>query len=165
MTIVPGVPPVGRDVALSHADRAVVRPYEPKDRAAVRRICCITAFRNRGARAVVGNEEAFADYWTRYYTDMEPGLSFVAVRGGHVVGYVLACQDSRRHLRAMATRIAPRVLARLLADVAGGRHRESAVRRYLYWAARWSWRETVPVPTERFPAHYHVNATAEGQNR
>lgn len=150
---------------LTGDDRAVIRPYEPGDRAAVRRICCTTAFRNRGARAVFGNEDAFADYWTQYYTDMAPGLNFVAVRGGRVVGYVLACQDSQHHVRAMATRIVPRVLTRVLADVAAGRHRESALRRYVYWAVRWSWREAVPVPTDQFPAHYHINVAADGQNQ
>lgn len=150
---------------MTGTDRAVIRAYEPGDRAAVRQICCTTAFRNRGARAVVGNEDAFADYSTQYYTDEEPGLNFVAVRGGRVVGYVLACADSRHYVRAMATRIVPRVLARLLADVATGRHRESALRRYLYWAVRWSWREAVPVPTDQFPAHYHINVADDGQNQ
>jgi hypothetical protein len=146
-------------------DWAVIRPYRSDDRASIRQICCVTAFRNTGARAVFGNEDACADYWTKYYTDVESTLTYVAELDGQVVGYVLGCFDSRRHTSVMARRIAPRVLVRVLRDVAIGRYRDSALRAYLRWAALWSWRETLPVPVADYPSHYHINVVPAGQNQ
>ena len=72
-----------------------VRPYEPRDRAAVRRICHQTGYMGAPADWYWRHAESFADIWTGYYTDCEPGSCFVAVRGDEVVGYLAGCVDSR----------------------------------------------------------------------
>jgi hypothetical protein len=147
------------------SDWAAIRPYRPSDRDAVRRVFRVTAFRNRGARAIFGNEDVFADYWTRYYTDFESDLTFVAEREGSVVGYLLGCRDARRHAHTMAWRIVPPLIGRIVADLVRGRHRDSAMRRYVRWAVLWSWRETLPVPVANYPAHYHINVERRGQDQ
>lgn len=73
----------------------VIRPYEPSDRGMVRRICFATGY--MGEPEWQWREpESFADLFTSYYTDVEPGSSLVAEKGGVVEGYLLGCVDSRR---------------------------------------------------------------------
>jgi hypothetical protein len=140
-----------------------VRCYRPADRAAVRRIACETAFRGRGSRAVLDDDELFADYWTRYYTDYEPELSLVAERDGEVIGYLLGCRDSTRFRRVMATSIVPRVLARLTVRRFAGtyrKHPRSAA--FFAWLVRRAWREEPAIDVRRFPGHYHANVLPAG---
>jgi hypothetical protein len=146
-------------------DWASIRAYQPADREVVRRICCVTAFRSAGARAILGDEHLCADYFSLYYTDIEPDLSYVAELDGRVVGYVFGCRDARLYAATMAHRIVPRLLARAVGHLARGRYRDSALRRYLRWAFTWSWRETLSVPLADYPGHYHINVLPEGQNQ
>lgn len=92
----------------------IVRPYEPRDRAAVREICCDTADAGEPVERYFPDREVFADLLTRYYTDIAPEFSWVAEQDGRVVGYLLGCVDSRKFVRAMVWRIVPRALVRAL---------------------------------------------------
>ena len=84
-----------------------IRPYQPSDRSAVRRICCETADRGEPVERFFSDRELFADALTRYYTDHEPRSLWVAEQAGHVVGYLTGCLDSRRYWRIMAWRVMP----------------------------------------------------------
>ena len=67
---------------------ALLRRYRTDDRAQVREVCCRTAFRNLGVQAIFDqkeDQEMFADYWSRYYTDYEPESVWVAEQEGRVV--------------------------------------------------------------------------------
>lgn len=55
-----------------------IRPYEPRDRDGVRRLCCETGFLGKPIDPVFEDRELFADYLTRYYTDCEPESCFMA---------------------------------------------------------------------------------------
>ena len=143
------------------ADAPIVRPYRAADRDAVRAICNAAAFRGRGGRAMLDDPELFADYWTAYYTDFEPEACLVAEERGEVVGYLVGSADSRRFVRAMATHVVPRVVARLAWRYATGRYRHVPHRRAVVrWLVLRSWREAPSVDLRRFPAHYHVNLRA-----
>jgi hypothetical protein len=142
---------------------ATIRPYRAADRAAVRAICCRTAFRNRGAAAVTADGELFADYWTRYYTDHEPGSLWVAEVEGRVVAYLLGCLDTRRHARAMTRRIAPAVLLKLAWRWGSGRDRQAPHHgAFMRWLLLWSWREAPSLAAEADAAHYHCNVLPGG---
>lgn len=144
----------------------VVRSFRATDRPRVREICCRAAFRGRGASAMLDDDELFADYWTRYYTDLEPESLLVAERDGAVVGYLLGCRDTSRFQHAMARTIVPSVGARLLARYVRGRYAGVAHRRALLrWLATRSWREAPRIDIRRFPAHYHVNVLPLGHGR
>ena len=84
-----------------------IRSYEPRDRAAVRRICCETADAGKPVEGFFRDRELIADLVTRYYTDFEPQHSWVAVCDGQVVGYLNGSMDGRRALRVTLWRIAP----------------------------------------------------------
>lgn len=46
-----------------------IHPYERGDRDTVRRICCETGFQGSPVDPFFGGREAFADYFTRHYTE------------------------------------------------------------------------------------------------
>jgi ribosomal protein S18 acetylase RimI-like enzyme len=92
----------------------VIRPYEPRDRAAVREICCDTADKGGPMESFFPDRELLADLVTRYYTDYEPESALVAERDGRVVGYLTGCLDTARFRRVMAWRIVPVLLCRAL---------------------------------------------------
>ena len=84
-----------------------IRPYEPRDRAAVREICCDTADGGEPSERFFPDREVLADLVTRYYTDFAPQTSWVAEQDGQVMGYLTGCLDTRRSLRTTLWRIVP----------------------------------------------------------
>src|SRR5690606_15764915 len=104
--------------------KGLIRPYRAGDREAVREICRRTAYRNRGSASVIEDGELFADYWTKYYTDEEPGSALVVEEDGVVIGYLLGCVDSAVFHRAMARRIVPAILSRAFFRLATFRYRD-----------------------------------------
>jgi len=147
------------------AGPGLIRPYRAADREAVREICRRTAYRNRGSAAVIEDGELFADYWTKYYTDEEPGSALVVEEDGAVVGYLLGCVDSAVYHRAMARRIVPAVVARALLRLATFRYRDPNSRRMLYWLLRYGWQEDPAIPLDRYPGHYHCNVLRQGYGK
>ncbi|MBS1848194.1 MAG: GNAT family N-acetyltransferase [Actinobacteria bacterium] len=140
----------------------VVRPYEPADRAAVRHICFLTGFAGDPVDYQWADEESFADLFTLWYTEREPGSILVAESEGLVKGYLLGCHDSSlpwpleqiamRHVRHRGLAFRPGTagfLWRTVADAAGDRIRHG----------------TRPVDHEfhdpAFPAHLHINLLPE----
>jgi ribosomal protein S18 acetylase RimI-like enzyme len=73
----------------------VVRPYVDADRRRVREICFLTGYLGDPVGWLWRDAESFADVFTRYYTDCEPGSAQVAELDGEVVGYLLGCLDSK----------------------------------------------------------------------
>lgn len=142
-----------------------IRPYRSGDREAVREISRRTAYRNKGSGAVFEDGELFADYWTRYYTDFEPESCLVVEQDGEVIGYLLGCKDTRRHIRIMSRHIVPRVLASALWRLGTFQYRKRSSRRMLYWLMLYGWREAPEIPLERFPAHYHCNLLRKGYGK
>ncbi len=75
----------------------LVRPYETKDRSAVRYICYVTGYMGEPIDWQWKDARSIADTFTGYYTDKEPESALVVEnRDGEVVGYLLGCVDSRR---------------------------------------------------------------------
>lgn len=142
----------------------VIRPYEARDRAAVRHICCETADRGEPVESFFSDRELVADLVTRYYTDFEPETSWVAERDGRVVGYLTGALDTARHERVMARRIlAPAIFG--------------ALRRGALWR-RETWRmiSVLPqalrgfahrrhIPLGDYPAHLHIDLLGEGRGQ
>lgn len=142
----------------------IVRPYEARDRAAVREICCDTADCGRPMESFFPDREALADLITRYYTDFEPQSSFVAEQAGRVVGYLTGCLDTARFRRVMALRI---VLPALVKAIGRGTLWHLQVRALLranigLWLGG-ALRSGVPLAA--YPAHLHINLRAECRGR
>ena len=130
----------------------IVRQYEPRDRAAVREICCDTADGGEPVERFFPDREVFADVLTRYYTDFVPAATWVAEQEGRIVGYLTGCLDTRRLLRTMAARIVPVAVLKAVAHgslwhrfVRQNLHLPAAQRRQLF---------------ANYPAHFHLNLRA-----
>lgn len=142
----------------------VIRPYEPRDRDAVRHICFVTGYMGDPIAWAWPDADSFADLFTGYYTDREPESALVVESEGLVVGYLLGCRDSTRvgvpaamvgrHLvrRGLALRRGTAgIVWRAAADLTG-----DLVRRR-------------PLDTEladpRWPAHLHIDLLPEARGR
>ena len=91
-----------------------IRPFDPRDRAAVRALACDTADRGEPIGRLFPDRELLADLLTCYYTDEEPDALWVAEDDREVVGYLTGCLRTTRYARLMAQRIVPGSLARAL---------------------------------------------------
>lgn len=138
-------------------DEIRIRRYRDSDREQVRSICCATGYMGESIDAFWRDGESFADVFTRYYTDVEPGSLYVANSGGKVGGYLFGCLDSQRAANVKAT------AARLVAT------RGLLFRR---GTAGFFWRSAFDVVSDalrrsawppeassdpRWPAHLHIN--------
>jgi hypothetical protein len=152
-------------VIKKNTTRLKIRPYSSEDKQTIREICKRTAFRNRGYELLFEDGELFADYWTEYYLKYESDLCFVAEKENKVVGYLLGCSDSRKFLYIMKKRILPKIIIKLIWRLLTIQYRNKKTYRYIYWTFVKSWREVLPIPYKKFPAHYHSNILPEGAFR
>lgn len=133
-----------------------IRPYEPRDRAALRQICSETADAGRPIERFFPDREVFADVLTNYYTEFEPQSVFVAESGGDVVGYVTGSVDTKRFLRTMMWRIGPVAFVKAL--LRGTLWHPQTVRLFRANIGMWLKNGYRTGPTlDNYPAHLHVN--------
>lgn len=142
---------------MAQAPEVHIRPYEPRDREAIRWLCCQTGYLGKPIDPVFEDRELFADYLTRYYTDIEPESCFVVEQDGQVKGYLLG---SRRPLRHQVFS-----LWQNFALFVRGMRRypgyNRATRNFIGWILRNSWKEVPAAP--RYTAHFHFNILPEAQ--
>lgn len=132
-----------------------IRPYEPADRPALRRICIATGLRGR---LDFVEPELFADLWLNPYLLGEPEEVLVATDAGEPIGYLVGSVKPGFERRAL--RCARRPLGRLVGSLVTGRYRHHAPsRRFARWLLGRLWRETPRHPAGY--AHCHFNL-AEG---
>ncbi|MCX7886328.1 MAG: GNAT family N-acetyltransferase [Verrucomicrobiae bacterium] len=136
--------------------RFVVRPYEPRDREAVREICCETADNGRPMDAWFPDREIFADLLMRYYTDCEPQSLWVAESNTEVVGYLAACQNTRLFRCCMAVWILPVTILKALTR---GTLWHPKIRELLR-ANRAAFCHQPRAAIGAYPAHLHINLRA-----
>jgi ribosomal protein S18 acetylase RimI-like enzyme len=134
-----------------------VRPYEPRDRQAVRDLCCDTGYLGNPIDPVFEDRELFADFLTAYYTDQEPECCFVLEKDGVVKGYLLG---ARKRFKLQLSGLVPMLWSalRLLWRYPGYR---PASRKYVKWLVTKGWRETPPAPKDA--AHFHINILPEAR--
>ncbi len=138
----------------------LVRKYAPRDREAVRHVCCETGFMGKPVDPLFSDREAFADFFTRYYTDYEPEHAWVLEHEGRVIGYLTACLHYRRYAWVqswLTARIVFRVLAR--AALLRYSHRDY---RFMSWFVFRSAFEIPRVPPRM--GHFHINLLPEGRS-
>lgn len=130
----------------------------------MRHVCCETAVDGGPVEPLFPDRDAYADFFTRYYTDFEPETAFVAERvgeGGEIVAYLIGCTRPRRHtwvqLWLLLFVTGPKVLWRLVTGRYGG-----CGRRFLGWFLLRAWRETPAHPPAA--AHFHFNALPGHRN-
>ncbi len=136
----------------------IIRPYEPRDREAIRWLCCETGFLGKPIDSVFEDRELFADYLTAYYTDIEPESCFVLEQDGAIKGYLLG---SRRPFRQQVHSFFHnfQLFVRGMARYA---RYNSATREFIHWILQNSWKEVPAAP--RRTAHFHFNVLPEAQS-
>lgn len=137
----------------------IIRPYQECDRQQVREICYLTGYMGESAAWYWRDFQSFAEIWTGYYTDEEPESSFVAVRSGRVVGYLLGCVDTARSPSptSVATRQMVQRFLLLRSGTAG-----------FFWRAIRDTLRDGKVPSgelndARWPSHLHIDLLSEAR--
>jgi len=135
---------------------SLVRPFERRDREAVRFICCETGFMGEPMEVFMEGREVFADLWTRYWTDHEPEHCWIAEVEGRVVGYLFGCTDTRRQERITREKILPSIIlkafvTRCFWSLKTQRYLIKAIRSYRRGELR------TPNIAREYPAHLHTN--------
>jgi ribosomal protein S18 acetylase RimI-like enzyme len=74
----------------------LIRQYESKDRGALRKISCDTAFLGNPVEILFDDREIVADTLTLYFTDYEPESCFVAQEKDKVIGYIIGTINVRK---------------------------------------------------------------------
>ena len=134
---------------------AVIRPYRPTDRNAVRRLCCETGYLGKAIDPVFQDRELFADYLTRFYTDWEPESTFVLEQDGEVKGYLMG---SRRPLLHQFHSFFLN-LSLFARGIFRYPRYNKASKAFVRWILLNAWRE-VPAAPRRLP-HFHFNMLPE----
>ena len=136
---------------------AVIRPYRPSDRDAVRRLCCETGYLGQAIDPVFEDRELFADYLTSFYTDREPESTFVLEQDGEVKGYLMG---SRRPLLQQFHNFFLNLSLFARGIFRYPRYNKES-KAFVRWILLNAWRE-VPAAPRRMP-HFHFNMLPEAQ--
>ncbi len=132
-----------------------VRPYQPSDREALRRIAADTAYFGEPIEALMEDRNLFLDFFYRTYTDFEPEHAWVAVADQEVAGFLTGCTDTRRQRSLMGRKILPGLFVGILA---GRYHFGRLTRQYVAGIVRTALRGEHPEPDLNiYPAHLHIN--------
>lgn len=85
----------------------VIRPYRPEDRAALARVCVLTADDGGDARHLYPDPELLPSIFATPYAVLEPELTFVLDAGAGPVGYILGTADTARFVTEFRERWLP----------------------------------------------------------
>jgi ribosomal protein S18 acetylase RimI-like enzyme len=140
------------------------RLVEPRDEAAVRRICFDTALYGQSMRTLLDDRTLISEALVGYYLRFEPDALFVADAGEAVVGYLTGCLDTRRFVRQFALHLTPRLVLRFLCK---GHVFRPAAWRLLLGGARHAaaWKEVRAKLLDSHPAHLHLNLDIHHRGR
>lgn len=139
-----------------------VRSFVPGDREAVRQIALSTAMMGNPADIFFDGGDVLADALTSYFTDHEPGSSFVAESDGRVVGYIIGARDTR----AMDVFFQKRLLLPLLGKVITSGlllRRKNLYLMVQFIKAVLTGRMQIPDFYSEYPATLHINLVAQAR--
>jgi hypothetical protein len=145
-----------------HATQCRIRPCQPADRAAVRRICAQTAWHGGPGGDRIPDDWLWAEFWTRYFTDAEPQHTWVveSTAESPVVGYLSGTSDVRQSERYV-WRILPGIVRHVWQ---AGLLRRPASRRALVGMLRAMLSGELRLPpgvAATYPATFHFNLLPE----
>ena len=136
-----------------------VRPYRPADLARLEEICVRTGHAGGDARGHFADPAVLPAVFAAPYAAHDPGLVFVADRGGEAIGYVLGAADSAAYYRYFRERWLPTVAQRF-PPVEGPPHGpDEELRDLLHHPERMG----VPAFDRDHPAHLHIDLLPDGQ--
>jgi ribosomal protein S18 acetylase RimI-like enzyme len=139
----------------------IIRSYQSADRQAIRDICYHTGYMGAPADFYWRDVESFCDIWTSYYTDQEPESTFVVLRTGRVVGYLLGCVDTSK-ASSPEKLVVQQLRQRLLLFRPGTAG--------FFWRAMWDVLHDREIPDSelhdaRWPSHLHIDLLPENRGQ
>ena len=138
----------------------VIRKYDSRDRAAVRRICCGTALMGEPSSIFFDDDEIFADALTSYFTDHEPESCFVVEYDNNVIGYLFGAKDARRMDKIFANKSAmPLLIKALRRGVFFRKNNVKFLSRVFLSLVKGEFK--TPDISKDYPATLHINITKE----
>jgi ribosomal protein S18 acetylase RimI-like enzyme len=148
--------------------RATVEPftidrYCGRDRQRLRDICVQTCWLGRYEPLALPDDWIWAEYWTRYFTDIEPDLTWVVRNAsGVAVGYLTGTANEAR-FHAYAPRVALGIIWRAIRKrILRVPHARRAAAAMLGAAARGDM--AIPARLQkRYPAALHLNLSPEAR--
>lgn len=134
----------------------IVRKFNGKDRAAVRKISLDTAFMGKSAAVFFNGSQILADALTLYFTDYEPDSCFVATKDNQVVGYLIGSKNVAIMRKFLKLKILPQLFLKSITK--GIFLKAKNVRFFIYCMASFLQGEFfVPDFTDQYPATLHIN--------
>lgn len=140
--------------ARDFGENIIIRPYQPQDRPAIRRICCDTGFLGNPIETIFSDREIFADLFTSPYLDYDPGCAWVAEADGRVVGYLLGSRSPSFALALLYSGLQTTVKM-LTRAATGGYARHPRSRHFVRWLLTNGYREQPRHPEHA--GHLHLN--------
>ncbi len=134
----------------------IIRKYRTEDRRSVRDIAFDTALMGDSGLAYFDDKEVLSDLLTLYFTDHEPGSSFVAEDKGDVIGYIIGAKDTKIFSKVFIFKIFPRLLAKMVFRSTLFRPKNAI---FLFHALLSFFRGEFKMPDlyEFYPATLHIN--------
>jgi ribosomal protein S18 acetylase RimI-like enzyme len=134
----------------------IIRPYQKKDRAAVREIAYATAFFGESGQTFFPDQEILSDVLTGYFTDCEPSSCFVAETDNLVIGYLIGAKKAELVLKGFLTKIMPRLF---LKSVWRRTFFKCKNLKFIYYFLRsyFLGEFDLPEPIDLYPATLHIN--------
>jgi len=139
-----------------------IRRCEPRDEAAVYRVCLETGDDGKDASHLFDDPLALGHIFVGPYMKLEPELAFVAEDALGVCGYVLAALDSKKFYHAYLTQWLPDIRKN---------HPEPAedsstwTRTQQAYHAYYHPEIFYPAPYDRYPSHLHIDLLPRAQGR
>ena len=134
------------------ADRAVVRRYRPRDRAALYDICVRTADNGGDSRHLYPDLDLMPSIFAAPYAELEQDLAFVVDDGERAVGYILGTADTATFVKRFRTEWLPEVADRYPEPTSGPATPTEAMIDLMHRPERM----LVPELAD-YPAHLHID--------
>ena len=134
----------------------MIRKYEGRDRAEIRRIAYDTAFMGRTGAIFFDDHEILTDALTLYFTDHEPQSCFVAESDNKVVGYLIGAKSAAFLDKVFIAKIAASLfLKSVLRGTFFSRKNIVFIARCLF--GLFSGEFNTPDVNRQYPAILHIN--------
>lgn len=139
------------------SENVLIRKYYFKDKQALRKLCCDTAYFGDSCDVFFPDRELLADLIMKYHTDYEPEHIWVAEHKKCIVGYISACFDETKYKRIMLFRIVP--VSLIVALIRGKMWSMKTFKMIAYFFSASFLKETklVKLDQRNFPVHIHQN--------
>jgi ribosomal protein S18 acetylase RimI-like enzyme len=143
--------------------KIIIRKFSKKDRKAVRRIACETAFWGSSRHEFFEDDEILADLLTKYYTDYEPYYCFVAAYNDSVVGYLTGARNVSVMNRVFYFSIIPKLI---LKSIGRGFFIKKNTTEFLLHCLSSLFKGEFSAPdfSSKYPATLHINFNRDFQN-